>query len=267
MKNKNTHLINTVIAAAASIQLANAQNIVEVFDAGEPFQTGLPGQFVVSPTTVGSADDRTFFASSDPTTGSLGSLSSTDLRSLTSSNAGSTMRATFLNPGEPNVSGTSSFSLDMGSEIAFTNLANHSVISSSISFVDIDTSVTEGLINENEYFFNFSGAFADGSSATDVSDFNISFIDGTFDIVNTATPGVFSATLTSSTGVDGVRISFESSTGSLLRSMEFTDINPSGGGDLVAIVADRTLAPIPEPSSVILGSLGLFALTVRRKRG
>ncbi len=262
---KINYLNKTILVFLSVTSISHSQSVLEIFNAGDPFTNGLPGQFNITTSTAVSADDRTFFASSDPNTGSLGLASVENMRSVIDTLGNSAIRGTFWDSGDSDF--PSSATLDLGSELAFTNLVNHSVISSRIGLIDIDTSSTSDTILDEEYFFNFSANFLDGSAASDVSDFNFDVREGTFDFANTTTPGVFSATLTS-VQVDGSGpdILFSSQTGSMLRSLTLTNIDPSSEGDLITITGDRTLISVPEPTSVVLSSLGLFALALRRKR-
>jgi len=208
--------------------------VIEEHTLGDPFDVGIPGF-----NTSGSSSANAF--STMPAND--GTVSVTDARSVVAA-AGPGLRLTMWEPGSAN--GPTSVSYDMGTSIDQTTIANHILSCTEIIISDMDVGSTVGTDDPDSYYFEFSVTFLDGSMATSVSQLNITETEGDFNFAYLGS-NLFSATLIPGTASGGGPDLFfkASSATAHIMAMDFTQMEPSFGADLIRIFGRRTLCEEP----------------------
>ncbi|MEM7782375.1 MAG: PEP-CTERM sorting domain-containing protein [Planctomycetota bacterium] len=243
-------LFTLVLMIGFSFTIAGQADIVsETYFLDDPFFSGIAG------TNPGNQEsDFNLFDSSPNFTGEVGVENP---EGIFAGNGNLVFSAQSFSP----LGSSTRVEFDMGAGLADSTLNEAELVGSSIQFRGIDL---DGDIDP--FRFRFNATLLSGTQVTNLSQLNI-VSNGGLVAISDLDAGTFELELSGDTAT--INLEFSSTNNDYLRSVNFSQISPDVSGDVLTMIGNRTInfTPVPEPTSaIILGGLGLWAVSHRRRR-
>jgi hypothetical protein len=216
-------------------------DIIESFDVGEPFESGVSGPIVGAQISVANFFDTAPFQT--------GNVNSTNARSILA--GGGDVLFTSL------ADGTSTLEFDMGVGLQLTTL------DAALSYSEIQMQGIQADGDADNFKFEFRTVLLDGTTVLDLNDISITATTGTINFTNLDV-GLYEAEVSGIVG--STDIVFTGANGNFVRAVNFRSITPDFESNELRVLGSRTLTSVPEPGSMLfLGLPGTIALLRRRK--